>query len=47
MAKASKKAAKKPSNKRSNKYEEKLKINGTFEQLLHALANPKNTLKKK
>lgn len=42
-----KKSAKKPAKKRANKYEQKLKINGTFDQLLNALANPKNPLKKK
>ncbi len=36
----------KPPKKRANKYEEKLKLNGTFEQLLSELANPKKPIKK-
>jgi len=37
-----KKAAKKSKpSKRANKYEEKLKINGTFEDLMKALVTPK------
>lgn len=44
---AKKKASKKPAKKRANKYEEKLKLNGSFEQLLGELINPKNPIKKK
>lgn len=47
MAKAPKKAAKKAPKKRASKYEQKLKLNGTFEDLLQAVGNPKNPLKKK
>lgn len=50
MAKAVKKKAatkKTPTKKRPDKYAEKLKINGTFEQLLNELANPKTPIKKK
>jgi hypothetical protein len=46
MAKA-KKPAKKKNSKRPDKYQEKLKLNGTFEQLLGELINPKNPIKKK
>jgi hypothetical protein len=46
MAKASKKKALKP-KKRASKYEQKLKLNGTFEQLQQELINPKKPLKKK
>lgn len=42
-----KKAAKKPPKKRANKYEEKLKLDGTFEQLLGELLHPKKPIKKK
>lgn len=45
MAKAAKK--KKATKKRAAKYDEKLKINGTFEDLVKALANPKQPIKKK
>lgn len=37
---------KKP-KKRAKKYEEKLQINGTFDELLKELATPKEPLKKK
>lgn len=49
MAKTTKKAAATPSkkSKRANKYEEKLKINGTFEEAMKALVTPKLPLKKK
>lgn len=43
MAKTSKKAAVTPSkkSKRASKYEEKLKINGSFEDVMKVLATPK------
>lgn len=44
MAKASKPIKKK---KRATKYDEKLKINGSFEDLVKALVTPKATTKKK
>ena len=49
MATKKKKAAKKKTTpkKRPDKYAEKLKLNGTFEQLLGELINPKTPLKKK
>lgn len=47
MAKAKKSTKKKAAKKRANKYDEKLKLNGTFDQLLGELINPKNPLKKK
>ena len=47
MAKSPKKQVKKPAKKRANKYEQKLKLNGTFEQLQQELINPKHPLKKK
>ena len=49
MAKAKQKPAATPSkkSKRANKYEEKLKINGTFEEAMKALVTPKQPLKKK
>jgi hypothetical protein len=46
MAKAKKTAKQKP-KKRANKYEEKLKVNGSFEDLVKALITPKLPLKKK
>ncbi len=46
MAKAVKKA-KTTTKPRANKYEEKLKLNGTFEDLLKELATPKTPTKKK
>ena len=49
MAKTPKKAADTPSkkSKRANKYEEKLKINGSFEDAMKALVTPKQPIKKK
>jgi len=47
MAKAKKQSKKKPATNRPDKYEDKLKLNGTFEQLLNELANPKKPVKKK
>lgn len=46
MAKARKKAVSKPS-KRANKYDEKLKVNASFEELAKALITPKSPIKKK
>jgi hypothetical protein len=46
MAKVSKVKKSKPS-KRANKYEEKLQINGTFEEAMKALVTPKQPAKKK
>lgn len=45
MAKAIKK--KKSTPKRPKKYEDKLKLNGTFDQLVAELITPKVPLKKK
>lgn len=47
MAKASKPVKKKSTKKRAAKYEAKLQLNGTFEQLVGELINPKNPIKKK
>lgn len=49
MAKATKKAGDTQSkkSKRANKYEEKLKINGSFEDVMKALVTPKHPEKKK
>jgi|HubBroStandDraft_3_1064219.scaffolds.fasta_scaffold99008_2 hypothetical protein len=49
MAKTSKKAAVTLSkkSKRANKYEEKLQINGSFEDVMKALVTPKQPVKKK
>ena len=44
MAKAIK--PKKPTKKRANKYEEKLVINGSFEDLVKELITPKQPTKK-
>ena len=44
--KAAKKAAK-PAKKRATKYEQKLQINGSFEDVIKALISPKNPIKKK
>jgi hypothetical protein len=38
---------KKKPKKRAKKYDEKLQINGTFDDLLKELATPKETIKKK
>ena len=47
MAKAQKTAKPlKTAKKRANKYEEKLTINGTFEQLVKELITPKHSPKK-
>lgn len=47
MAKAKKPAAKKTTpKKRADKYEDKLKINGSFEQVMKALITPKESTKK-
>jgi hypothetical protein len=46
MAKAIKKA-KKPTKKRAAKYEDKLILNGTFEQVMKELITPKTPTKKK
>lgn len=45
MAKAVK--PKKPTKKRASKYDEKLIINGSFEDLVKELVTPKTTTKKK
>ena len=37
----------KPTKKRASKYEEKLSINGSFEDLVKELITPKSTTKKK
>lgn len=49
MAKAKKTPAETPSkkSKRANKYEEKLQINGSFEDVMKALVTPKQPIKKK
>lgn len=48
MAKAIKKAAKKsPTKKRASKYEEKLFLNGSFEDVIKELITPKSPAKKK
>ena len=47
MATKKKAAKKKNTKKRPDKYQEKLKLNGTFDQLLGELINPKNPIKKK
>ena len=46
MAKAIK-TAKKKAKKRASKYEEKLVINGSFEDLVKELITPKTPIKKK
>lgn len=46
-AKKTKSAGKSKPSKRANKYEEKLKVNATFEELLDAVINPKLPIKKK
>ncbi len=48
MAKAAKKKATKPTTKpkkRAEKYDDKLQINGSFEELVKALVTPKNPTK--
>lgn len=45
MAKAIKKKA--APKKRANKYEEKLSLNGSFEDVIKALVTPKTPTKKK
>jgi hypothetical protein len=45
MAKAPKKKATKPAKKRANNYDEKLKINGTFDEVMKALITPKQPKK--
>lgn len=49
MAKTPKKVVDTPSKKlkRANKYEEKLQINGSFENVMKALVTPKQPVKKK
>lgn len=49
MAKTPKKVAATPSkkSKRANKYEEKLQINGSFEDVMKALVTPRQPVKKK
>lgn len=47
MAKAIKKIVPKTPKKRANKYEEKLTINGSFEDLVKTLVTPKTPTKKK
>ncbi len=47
MAKTVKKAAKPKPKKRANKYEEKLQINGSFDELVKELVTPNLPLKKK
>ena len=46
MAKATKKPSPKP-KKRADKYDEKLKINGSFEDLAKALVTPMQPIKRK
>ncbi len=45
--KKSKAATQSKPSKRANKYEEKLKINGSFEDVMKALVTPKQPIKKK
>jgi hypothetical protein len=47
MAKAIKPKKEKPKKPRANKYEEKLLINGTFDELVKTLITPIESLKKK
>lgn len=42
-----KKKKPKPTKERANKYDEKLTINGSFEDLVRELVTPVSTLKKK
>ena len=46
MPTVKKKATKKPTKKRASKYDEKLKVNGSFEDLVRELITPKNVKKK-
>lgn len=45
MAKAIR-TTKKPAKKRANKYEDKLQLNGTFEDVMKALITPKPAKKR-
>jgi hypothetical protein len=49
MAKATKKAGdtRSKKSKRASKYQEKLKVNGSFEDVMKALITPKQPIKKK
>jgi hypothetical protein len=47
MAKTPKKKQTKPPKKRADKYDEKLKIKGTFEDVMKALITPKPEQDKK
>lgn len=47
MAKTPKKPAKKTPKPRATKYDEKLKVNASFEELAKALVTPKQPIKKK
>ena len=47
MPTVKKKATKKPTKKRASKYDEKLKVNGSFEDLVKELVTPKLASKKK
>lgn len=42
-----KKATKKPTKKRANKYDQKLQVNGSFEELVKELVTPKQSVKSK
>ena len=42
-----KKTTPKKTKKRADKYDEKLKVKGSFEDLVKALVTPKNPVKKK
>ena len=47
MAKTPKKKETKPIKKRADKYDEKLKVNASFEEIMKALVNPTQPAKKK
>ena len=47
MPTVKKKATKKPTKKRASKYDEKLKVNGSFEDLVKELITPNPSVKKK
>ena len=47
MPTVKKKATKKPTKKRASKYDEKLKVNGKFEDLVRELITPNSITKKK